>query len=177
MATTLTLEETDQKVLEVFVSILSSFSSESAVAERGSSALNRIRTNARNHLCGDNLEVVMSMRLNPLPSSSDIVSHWKASKERRRRQVSRKPKTDNLHTVHEMSIAELNELDDEEYSEDEKDISDVSWEDLDEEISEGEMEDIQKECEKEISLKFGTSTSIGNDCDYGDEPQPKRAKH
>ena len=51
----------------------------------------------------------------------------------------------------------------------------VSWEDL--EISEGEIEDIQKECEKEISLKIGISTSIGNDCDYEDEPQPKRAKH
>ena len=119
----------------------------------------------------------MSMRLNPLPSCSDIVSHWKASKERRRRQVSRKPKTDNLHTVHEMSIAELNELDYEEYSKDEQDISDISWEDLDEEISEGEIEDIQKECVKEISLKIGMSTSIGNDCDYEDEPQPKRAKH
>ena len=112
----------------------------------------------------------MSMRLNPLPSSSDIVSPWKASKERRRRQVSRKPKRDNLHTVHEMSIAELNELDDEEYSEDEPDIWDVSWENLDEEISEGV-------CVKEISLKIGMSTSIGNDCDYEDEPQPKRAKH
>ena len=65
----------------------------------------------------------MYMHLNPLPSSPDIVSHWKASKERIRRQVSRKPKTDNLNTVHEMSIAELNELDDEEYSEDEQDIS------------------------------------------------------
>ena len=140
MATTLTLEETDQKVLEIFVSILSSYSSDSAVAERGFSALNRIRTKTRNRPCGDNLEAVMSMRLNPLPSSSDIVSPWKASKERRRRQVSRKPKRDNLHTVHEMSIAELNELDDEEYREDEQDIWDISWENLDEEISEGVCE-------------------------------------
>ena len=123
VATTLTLEERDQKVLEVFVSILSSFSSDNVVAERVFSTLNRIRTKTRNRLCGDNLEAVMSMRLNPLPSSSDIMSHWKASKERRRRQVSRKPKTDNLHTVHEMSIAELNELDGEEYSKDEQDIS------------------------------------------------------
>ena len=88
----------------------------------------------------------MSMRLNPLPSSSDIVSDWKESKERRRRQVASKPKTDNRHNVHEMSIAELNDLDNEEYSENYQDISDVSWEDLDEESSEGEIEDIQKEC-------------------------------
>ena len=169
VATTLTLEETDQKVLEIFVSILSSFSSDSAVAEWGFSALNRIRTKTRNRLCGDNLEAVMSMRLNPLPSSSDTVSPWKASKERRRRQVSRKPKRDNLHTVHEMSIAELNELDDEEYREDEQDIWDISWENLDEEISEGV-------CEGNI-LEDRDVKSIGNDCGYEDEPQPKRAKH
>ena len=99
VATMLALEGADPKVLDVFVSILSSFSSDSAVAERGFSAINRIRTKTRNRLCGDNLEAVMSMRLNPLPSSSDIVSHWKASKERRRQQVESKPKTDHRHTV------------------------------------------------------------------------------
>ena len=166
VATTLTLEEIDQNVLDVFVSILSSFSSDSAVAERGFSALNRIRTKTRNRLCGDNLEAVMSMRLNPLPSSSDIVSNWKASRERIRRQVASKPNTDNRHNVHEMSIAELNELDDEEYSEDDHDV-----------ISESEIEDIQKECETEISLKIGMSTSIGYDWESEDQPQPKRAKH
>ena len=174
MATTLTLEETNQKVLDVFVSIISSFPSDSAVAERGFSALNRIRTKTRNRPCCDNLKAVMSMRLNPLPSSSDIVSDWKASKERRRLQVASKPRTNNRHKVHELSIAELNELDDEEYREDDQDISDVSWEDLDEEYSKGEIEDIQKECETE---KIGVSTSIGYDWDYEDQPQPKRAKH
>ena len=56
------------------------------------------------------------MHLNPLPSISDIVSQWQASKERR--QKARKPKTDKRLNVHEMCIAELNEFDDEEYSED-----------------------------------------------------------
>ena len=31
----------------------------------------------------------------------------------------------------------------------------------------------QLECVKEISLKIGLSTSIGNDCDYENEPQPR----
>ena len=43
---------------------------------------------------------------------------WKASNEKRLRHVASKTKTDNRYTVHEMSIADLNELDDEEYSED-----------------------------------------------------------
>ena len=115
----------------------------------------------------------MSMRLNPLPFISDILSHWQASKERR--QVSRKPNKDKHHNIHDMSIAELNELDDEDYSEDEIDIADTYWENVEEEISESEVEDIQRECEQPISLRIGMSASIGNDNDDDISPQLKKA--
>ena len=45
------------------------------MAERGFSTLNRIRSKIRNRLGGANLEVAMSMKLNPVPDSEDIAKH------------------------------------------------------------------------------------------------------
>ena len=44
-------------------------------------------------------------------------------------------------------------------SENKQDIAEVSWEDVDE-IYERRIEDIQRDCEKEISLKIGMSGSL-----------------
>ena len=51
------------RALRVMISILGTFTSESTVAERGFSVLNRIRTDTRNRLSGDNLSAVMCVRL------------------------------------------------------------------------------------------------------------------
>ena len=166
---TLTLDEPDQSVLKVFINILGSFSSDSAVAERGFSTLNRIRTKTRNRLGGANLEAAMSMKLNPVPDSEDIAKHWQDLKTRRQKALkSTKVRSIN---VHHMTLEELDDLDDEDFSEDEKDMEDIEWENADEELSEGELEFIRQECGTEISLRIGLEGS------EAEEPTPKRRKN
>ena len=168
---TLTLDKPDQSILKVFIDILGSFSSDSAVAERGFSTLNRIRTKTRNRLGGENLEAAMSMSLNPVPESEDIVQHWQNLKIRRRKAL--KPTKIRPVNVHRMTLEELDELDDEDFSEDEKDMEDIQWENAEEEISEGELEFIRQECEAEISLKIGLEGSEVNETPNPSKRQKK----
>ena len=94
------------------------------MAERWFSTLNRIRTKTRNRLGGANLEAAMSMKLNPVPDSEDIAKHWQDLKTRRQKALkSTKVRSVN---VHQMTLEELDDLDDEDFSEDEKGMKELS---------------------------------------------------
>ncbi|EER18101.1 hypothetical protein Pmar_PMAR028375 [Perkinsus marinus ATCC 50983] len=81
-------EKPDDRQLKIYRLVLeieSSVAVDSCEAERGFSALQRIRSKTRNRLQGVNLDAAMSLSINATPACEEVVKVWSTIKPRRKK--------------------------------------------------------------------------------------------